>query len=104
MVVAVHVEDVAPDLLEQGALGDVEEVRDLHAREGGRLRAQEVGGGLSLEHHVTERSRAQPAPRAQVAKALVEGLAAQLGIGVVEHGQVEIGDETHGRQPIRGRG
>ena len=62
VVVAVDVEDVAPHLLEQRALGHLEHLGDLHPGEGRRARAQEERGGLAVEHEVADR-RASRASR-----------------------------------------
>jgi hypothetical protein len=81
---AVEVEDVPLHLLARRPLLDAAELGDLHAGEGRRAGAQEEGGGLAVEHGVAERRRCNPAPRSQLAHHLVEPLAPERRIRVVE--------------------
>ena len=98
VLVAVHVQDVAAHLLQQRALAHLEHLRDLHAREGGRARAQEEGRRLAVEHEEADRRCGQPGACGQVGHHLVKAIALQLGTEVVELRQLHVGHEGHLRQ------
>ena len=102
VVLAVDVEDVAADLLVERTVVDAEDLGDLQPRERERLRAQEELAGLPLQGREAERHRGDPALLAQLAHGGVEALAAQLRVGVVERGELELGHGRHGRREPKG--
>jgi hypothetical protein len=101
VVVAVDAEDVAAQLLGQRPGLDAEELGQLEPGEGRRAAAQEDLGRLAIEDHRPDRRRRQPALGAQLGHARVEGGAAQGGVGVVEDGQLELGEQRHGGATYR---
>ena len=95
VIVAVDVQDVAADLFVQGPVVDPEDLGDLHPGERQRARSQEELPRLTLDDDVAERHRGEPRPVAQLAHGLMEPLAPQRGVGVVERRQLELGDRGH---------
>ena len=92
MVGAVDAEDVARDLLVERPVGHAEELGDLAAGEREALGAQEELAGLALEHDVAEGHRGEPrAVRRERAHDVVEAIAAQVRVAVVEGRELEFG-------------
>ena len=104
MLVSVDVEDVAAHLLEQRPFAHLEHLGDLHARKGGRARAQEVGRRLAVEHEESDRRGRKPRAPGEVGHHLVEAVALELWPEVVELRQLHVGDERHDvGEPYRGQ-
>ena len=96
VVGAVDVDDVARHLLVQRPVGDVEELREQQPGEDRRLRAQELLSGRAIEDQRAQRRAREPrAAGSQLAHRLVPALAAQRGVGEVDLGEVELGDDGH---------
>ncbi len=95
VLVSVDVEDVATHLLEQRSLAHLEHLGDLHAREGGRARAQEERAASRSSTKKPIGEVASQERSASSAITVVEALALQLGAEEVELGQLHVGDERH---------
>jgi hypothetical protein len=100
VVVAVEVEQVALEALVEGALGDALHLQHAPARERQAAVAHEVRGGLAIEHDVADRVNARdPALLAQLAHGVVERLAPELGVLILQRRQLELGGGGHGWEP-----
>jgi hypothetical protein len=101
MVVAVDAEDVAAQLLGERAGLDAEDLGQLATWEGRGAAAQEQLGRLAVEHERSQRRGGQPALLAQLRHPGMEPGTAQRRIGVVEHREVELGDQRHAAASYR---
>src|SRR5579875_2995254 len=90
--VTAEVQDVGVDHLPEPAAGDAEQIGDLTAGKTGLLRPQEELPRLAIQHDMGEGRPGQPALLAQPRQALVEDLAAQARLVIVEERQLDVAD------------